>query len=115
MSRDELLSRIWIDPKRCFGKPCIRGTRITVELILRKLGAGRSFAELLEAYPQLSTDPCNLDPMTGACIITGLAVTSIDIVFDEGQDSLLAGPDQFGVAILDNIDVNGVLVGQDVF
>jgi uncharacterized protein (DUF433 family) len=38
------------------GKPCIKGTRITVELILRKLGAGRSFADLLEAYPQLSED-----------------------------------------------------------
>jgi len=33
------------------GKPCIKGTRITVELILRKLGAGRSFADLLKAYP----------------------------------------------------------------
>ena len=38
------------------GKPCIKGTRITVELILRKLGAGRSFADLLEAYPQLTED-----------------------------------------------------------
>lgn len=69
----------------------------------------------LEAFPQLGTDPCNLDPMTGACIITGLTVKSIDIVFDEGQDAAFAGPDQFGVAVLDNIDVNGVLVGQDVF
>ena len=69
----------------------------------------------LEAFPQSPSDPCNLDPMTGACIITGLTVTSIDIVYDEGQDPLLGVPDQFGVAILDNIDVNGVLVGQDVF
>jgi uncharacterized protein (DUF433 family) len=38
------------------GKPCIKGTRLTVELILRKLGAGRSFADLLEAYPQLTED-----------------------------------------------------------
>jgi hypothetical protein len=36
-------------------------------------------------------------------------VTSIQIVFDEGQD---AGPDLFGAAVLDNIDVNGVLVGR---
>ena len=36
------------------GKPCIKGTRITVELILRKLGAGRSVTDLLEAYPQLT-------------------------------------------------------------
>jgi uncharacterized protein (DUF433 family) len=38
------------------GKPCIKGTRITVELILRKLGAGRSFADVLEAYPHLSEE-----------------------------------------------------------
>lgn len=33
MTRDELLARIWIDPKRCFGKPCIRGHRIWVSLV----------------------------------------------------------------------------------
>jgi uncharacterized protein (DUF433 family) len=46
--------RIFIDPAIMMGKPCIKGTRITVELILRKLGAGRSFADLLEAYPKLT-------------------------------------------------------------
>jgi uncharacterized protein (DUF433 family) len=46
-------ARIAADPAVMMGKPCIKGTRITVELILRKLGAGRSFADLLEAYPQL--------------------------------------------------------------
>jgi uncharacterized protein (DUF433 family) len=49
-------ARIAADPKMMMGKPCIRGTRITVELILRKLGAGRSFADVLEAYPQLTGD-----------------------------------------------------------
>lgn len=38
------------------GKPCIKGTRITVELILRWLSEGRSFAELREAYPHISDD-----------------------------------------------------------
>ena len=38
------------------GKPCIKGTRITVELILRWLAAGRTFAELTEAYPHISDD-----------------------------------------------------------
>lgn len=46
--------RISADPAIMMGKPCIKGTRITVELVLRKLGAGRSFAELLAAYPQLA-------------------------------------------------------------
>lgn len=49
-------ARITADPAVMMGKPCIKGTRITVELILRKLGAGRSFTDLREAYPQLSED-----------------------------------------------------------
>jgi uncharacterized protein (DUF433 family) len=46
-------ARIASDPAVMMGKPCVKGTRITVELILRKLGAGRSIPDLLEAYPQL--------------------------------------------------------------
>jgi uncharacterized protein (DUF433 family) len=49
-------ARISIDSAVMMGKPCIKDTRITVELILRKLGAGRSFADLLEAYPKLTED-----------------------------------------------------------
>lgn len=49
-------ARIATDPGVMMGKPCIKGTRITVELILRKLGAGRSIADILEAYPQLTED-----------------------------------------------------------
>jgi uncharacterized protein (DUF433 family) len=49
-------TRITADPAIMMGKPCIKGTRITVKLILRKLGAGRSFAELIEAYPQITED-----------------------------------------------------------
>ena len=48
--------RISIDPAVMMGKPCIKGTRITVEHILRKLGAGRSVAEVLEAHPHLTAD-----------------------------------------------------------
>jgi uncharacterized protein (DUF433 family) len=49
-------ARIAADPAVMMGKPCIKGTRITVELILRKLGAGRSPADLLDAYPQLTEE-----------------------------------------------------------
>lgn len=48
--------RISVDAGVMLGKPCIKGTRITVELILRKLGAGRSFADLLDAYPRLTEE-----------------------------------------------------------
>lgn len=48
-----LLKRVTIDPQVCGGKPCIRGTRIWVSLILEFLAAGRSEAELRAEYPQL--------------------------------------------------------------
>jgi uncharacterized protein (DUF433 family) len=46
--------RIEINPNVMLGKPVIRGTRVTVELILRKLGEGAAHRELLEAYPNLT-------------------------------------------------------------
>ena len=49
-------SRIEINPEVMMGKPVIRGTRITVELILRKLSEGCSEEELLDAYPRLTRD-----------------------------------------------------------
>lgn len=56
MTREELLQRISIDPNVCFGKPCIRGTRIWVSLILDLLAAGLSEAEVLREYPQLQPE-----------------------------------------------------------
>jgi len=52
----ELLNRIKIDPNVCFGKPCIKGTRIWVSLVLDFLASGMSESEILEEYPQLSHD-----------------------------------------------------------
>ncbi len=48
--------RIEINPKIMMGKPVIRGTRIPVELILRKLGEGATEADLLDAYPKLTRE-----------------------------------------------------------
>ena len=45
--------RIEINPAVMLGKPVIRGTRIPVELLLRKLGEGATEAHLLDAYPRL--------------------------------------------------------------
>lgn len=52
-TRDELLARISIDPLRCFGKPCIRGHRIWVSLVLDLLASGQSTAEIIADYPGL--------------------------------------------------------------
>ena len=46
--------RITVDPKVMLGKPVVRGTRITVEMILRKLSEGATEAELVDAYPHLT-------------------------------------------------------------
>lgn len=46
--------RIEINPKVMLGKPVIRGTRITVELVLRKMSEGASEQDLLDAYPALT-------------------------------------------------------------
>ncbi|MBI1903286.1 MAG: DUF433 domain-containing protein [Planctomycetia bacterium] len=51
MTRDELLGRITINPDICFGKPCIRGHRIWVSLILDLLASGWSHQQILENYP----------------------------------------------------------------
>ncbi len=46
--------RIEVNPAIMLGKPVIRGTRIPVELILRKLGEGAREKDLLDAYPNLT-------------------------------------------------------------
>ncbi|MGH2437417.1 MAG: DUF433 domain-containing protein [bacterium] len=48
--------RIEVNPEVMLGKPVIRGTRIPVELLLRKLSEGASEADLLDAYPQLTRE-----------------------------------------------------------
>lgn len=44
------------NPKVMLGKPTVKGTRITVELILRKIAGGYTFEEILEMYPHLKLD-----------------------------------------------------------
>jgi uncharacterized protein (DUF433 family) len=51
-----ITDRIEVNPKKMLGKPVIRGTRIPVELILRKLSQGAGEADLLDAYPRLTAE-----------------------------------------------------------
>lgn len=53
MTKQELLARISIDPEVCHGKPCIRGHRIWVSLILDFLASGWTIKDILEEYPGL--------------------------------------------------------------
>lgn len=57
--------RISVNPNVCFGKPCIRGTRIWVSLILDLLASGSSVEEVLREYPQLTREDVQ------ACIAYG--------------------------------------------
>lgn len=51
-----LLKRISVDPNTCFGKPCIRGTRIWVSLILDLLANGTTIEEVLAEYPHMTRE-----------------------------------------------------------
>lgn len=64
-TREELLNRISINPNICFGKPCIRGHRIWVSLILDLLAAGMTTEEIIEEYPGLTAEDIQ------ACIAYG--------------------------------------------
>jgi uncharacterized protein (DUF433 family) len=64
-----LLNRISVDPNICFGKPCIKGTRIWVSLVLDFIAAGDSFEAILESYPQLKHEDLL------ACIAYGAAMS----------------------------------------
>ena len=50
------LDRVSIDPNVCFGKPCIKGTRIWVSLVLDFLAGGEAPDAILAAYPQLKAE-----------------------------------------------------------
>ena len=53
---DALLSRITVDPAICHGKPCVRGLRYPVELLLDLLSSGMSNDEILADYEDLERD-----------------------------------------------------------
>lgn len=56
MTNTELLARITIDPDVCSGKPCIRGLRIRVSIILDRLAAGESTEAILRDSPGLERE-----------------------------------------------------------
>jgi uncharacterized protein (DUF433 family) len=64
-----LLERISVNPQICFGKPCIKGHRIWVSLILDFLAAGHDIEYILEQYPQLKREDIL------ACIAYGAAMS----------------------------------------
>ena len=72
--------RIEIDPDIMFGKPVIRGTRITAEHILRKLAGGMTPEEILEDHPHLK-----LDDILAAQEFAADYLSQMEIVFASGS------------------------------
>lgn len=56
MTKEEIANRIETDPDIMVGKPVVKGTRLTVELILRQLANGQTIEELIKNYPQLTKE-----------------------------------------------------------
>jgi uncharacterized protein (DUF433 family) len=56
MTREERLRRVSVDPAICASKPCIRGTRIDIAIILDALAEGLSTEEIIAFYPSLDSD-----------------------------------------------------------
>ena len=69
--------RIEARPTVMMGKPCVKGTRIPVYLLLEKMAAGESFKELLGAYPQLTADDLR------ACLEYAAALAAEEVVLSD--------------------------------
>jgi uncharacterized protein (DUF433 family) len=70
-------ARVEAKPGVMMGKPCIKGTRIPVYLLLEKMAAGETFEQLLTAYPQLTLDDLR------ACLEYGAALAAEEVVLAE--------------------------------
>ncbi len=65
------LDRVTRDPGIMMGKPVIRGTRVPVELILRRLGAGDDAAQILSDHPQLTPEDIRAAQAFAAAYLAG--------------------------------------------
>ena len=74
MTRDKLLQRISIDPRICFGKPCIKGHRIWVALVLDLLASGWTYQQVLDNYPGIAAEDIR------ACIAYGAEMSRVRYV-----------------------------------
>lgn len=70
-------ARIETKPAVMMGKPCVKGTRIPVYLLLEKMAAGESFEQLLAAYPQLTQEDLR------ACLEYAAALAADEVVLEE--------------------------------
>jgi uncharacterized protein (DUF433 family) len=70
-------TRIEATPGVMMGKPCVKGTRIPVYLLLEKMAAGETFEQLLAAYPQLTIEDLR------ACLEYAAALAAEEVLLAE--------------------------------
>lgn len=80
--------RISIDSAVMFGKPCIKGTRITVEQVLHHLGGGMSIAEIMEAHPRLTPEDVYAAADYAADVIRQVWLTTQPTLLGEVDNAL---------------------------
>ncbi|MBK6977542.1 MAG: DUF433 domain-containing protein [Cytophagaceae bacterium] len=71
---EAIINRITIDPEICHGKPCIRGMRYPVEMILELLSSGMSNEEIINDYPSIETEDIK------ACLLFASKLANVKIL-----------------------------------
>ncbi|MCA0365290.1 MAG: DUF433 domain-containing protein [Bacteroidetes bacterium] len=71
---EAIINRITIDPEICHGKPCIRGMRYPVEMILELLSSGMSNEEIINDYPSIEPEDIK------ACLLFASKLANIKIL-----------------------------------
>lgn len=84
---NSLLSRITIDPAICHGKPCVRGLRYPVEVLLELLSSGMTFDEVLSDYPDLEREDLLAVLAYAARLAHGKRLQRVDSWFRKFQQS----------------------------
>jgi uncharacterized protein (DUF433 family) len=72
--------RIVTNPNILNGKPCVRGTRISVELILEWIATGASAADIVTSYPQLSVEDIQEAVRYAAHVLHGTEMADVELV-----------------------------------
>lgn len=75
LETEDLLDRITIDPDICHGKPCIRGLRYPVEMILELLSGDMDASEILQDYEDLEPDDIK------ACLLFASKLSSVKSIY----------------------------------
>lgn len=74
---NEIKKRITIDPEICHGKPCIRGMRWPVEVIIDMLGSGMTTNEILEDHPELEREDILAGLQFAKLYLTGQSIEGV--------------------------------------